>query len=208
MPVLIALFVLMFYSLPARALSVVGVIASDHGGVALVRPKVGAAPVVVRAGERVAENIFVNKIARDFVDFKIHGRIERARVGEDLVSDPTQTTANVSGIERHGNKVVISAQLREQIVRRDLGKVLMQAAAVPYYMNGELRGFSLWDIDQGSVYELAGFKNGDIVVAINGSDIVDVGSAIRTLHSLRDESEASVRVLRNGSEETILIAVQ
>jgi type II secretion system protein C len=93
-------------------------------------------------------------------------------------------------------------------VRHELGKVLMQAAAIPYYINGQLRGFRLWDIDANSVYELAGLKNGDIVMAINGSDIVDVGGAIRMLQRLKDESDASVTIVRDGVEQVITIAVQ
>lgn len=203
----LALIFVCLFSSQALAISIVGVIAAERSGVALIRTQQGVPPVVVRAGEKIANDIVVYKISRDFVDLKIRGRLERARVGEELTYKDSIRSTIYSGIERQGNQVRITSQLREQIVRRDLGKVLMQAAAVPYYINGNLRGFRLWDIDAGSVYDLVGFKDGDIVMAINESEIVDVGGTVRMLQSLRDQDQASVKVVRNGVEEIITISV-
>jgi type II secretion system protein C len=192
----------------AVAVTVVGVIASEQGGVALIRTKEGANPIVARAGEEIQRDVIVRRITREFVYLQIKGKLERAKVGEELVASLAPEAGSYSGIERRGNQVRITTQLRDHIVRHELGKVLMQAAAVPYYINGQLRGFRLWDIDANSVFDLAGLKDGDIVMAINGSDIVDVGGAIRMLQRLKDESDASVTIVREGAEQVITIAVQ
>lgn len=192
----------------AHAVTVVGVIASEQGGVALVRTKEGASPIVVRTGDEIQRNVIVRRITREFVYLQISGRLERAKVGEELVPADAPPSGAYGGIERRGGQVRITAQLRDHIVRNELGKVLMQAAAVPYYVSGQLRGFRLWDIDANSIYDLVGFKDGDIVTAINGNDIIDVGGAIRLLQQLKNESDASVTIVRSGVEQTITIAVQ
>jgi type II secretory pathway component PulC len=84
----------------------------------------------------------------------------------------------------------------------------MQAAAVPNYEGGRLKGFTLWEIDKGSVYELAGFQDGDVITAINGQELTDVGNTIKLLHSLKGESRADVSVTRAGTARTIKIEVQ
>ena len=90
----------------------------------------------------------------------------------------------------------------------NLSKVLMQAAAVPNYQGGQLKGFTLWEIDKGSVYELAGFQDGDVITAINGQELTDVGNTIKMLHSLKGENRAEVSVTRAGTARTIKIEVQ
>lgn len=222
MPAVIA-FLLFFVINPSvYAVTVVGVIAGAEHGVALIRPKEGANTRVVKPGENLEPGVTVKRITAEFVELQIKDQIQRMKIGEEYTAElSTKSQAHLhtatysstghtyagGGIERQGNQVRITPELRDHIVHRELSKVLMQAAAIPYYIAGELRGFKLWDIDAGSLYELVGFKNGDIVTAVNGSEIVDVGSTIRLLHSLRDADAASVNVLRSGSEQTITISI-
>lgn len=220
MPALILFFAFLFVVPSSYAVTVVGVIAGHNEGIALVRTKIGASTRAVKSGETLEPGVTVARISREYVDLRVQGKIQRMRVGEETAIDYSPSSMADSGssqftehrfaqggIERNGNEVRITSELRDLVVRRELAKVLMQAAAIPYYIQGELRGFKLWDIDAGSLYELVGFKNGDIVTALNGSEIVDVGSTVRLLHSLRDANEATVSVLRNGFEQTIKIAI-
>jgi type II secretory pathway component PulC len=75
-------------------------------------------------------------------------------------------------------------------------------------VNGELQGFQLLEIDAGSIYEKVGLTNGDVVTAINGQALSDVGNTIKMLHSLKDKTNADVTVLRGGREQTMQIVVQ
>jgi general secretion pathway protein C len=84
----------------------------------------------------------------------------------------------------------------------------MQAATVPFYSNGSLTGFTLWDIEKGSIYEQFGFQDGDTVTTINEQKINDVGRTVKLLNSLRTETVANITYLRNGVETSVRIEIQ
>ena len=44
----------------------------------------------------------------------------------------------------------------------------------------------LWDIEKDSIYEKAGFVDGDLITHINGTPLTGAGNAIKTLKSLRN----------------------
>ncbi len=198
-----------------RTFLVLGVIASarEGEGVALLKAMQGSEAFAVRVGQQIDPDVFVQAITRDYVSFKTRGHIEQVKVGEQLDpaayrNDPPSLDLSAGGIEKQGNVVHITESLRNTVVKQQLSKVLMQAAAIPYYVNGELIGFRLWDIDAGSIYQKAGFMDGDIVTSINGQRLSDVGLAIRTLQGLKNESHLDVTFIRKGAEQTVQIEVQ
>ncbi len=190
---------------------VLGVIASAESGqgVALLKGVEGGEAFAARVGQEIALDVKILRITREFVYLQVNGRMEKVHVGEQVDTANLGVADEASGgIERSGNNVRISASFREHAVKNQLGKILMQAAAVPYYLNGELVGFRLWDIDQGSIYERTGFVDGDIVTSINGQALTDVGMTIRMLQSLKDAPKVDVNFIRNGESQEMQILVQ
>ena len=135
------------------------------------------------------------------------------RVGDDT---PTETVSeqgpsvadnlnNANGIERVGNTLKITRELKDNLVGKNLNKILMQAAAVPYTKNGKLIGFKLLEIDEGSIYNVAGIQNGDVITHINDLPINDAGAAIRALTKLKKASTAKFGYIRNNQANEIII---
>ncbi len=198
-----------------RQFLVIGDIASveENQGVALMKELGGGETFAAKAGQEIAREVKIFRITREFVYLQVNGRLDKVRVGEQLDTERSSASdlpvdGSAGGVERIGNSVKISASFREHMVKDQLNKVLMQAAAVPYYVNGALVGFRLWDIDPGSIYEKTGFQNGDIVTSINGQELTDVGRTIQMLQSLKNEARVSVSFTRAGLPQTIEINVQ
>lgn len=194
---------------------VLGVIASaeENNGVALMKDLDGSGTFAARVNQEIARDVRIFRITREFVYLQVGGRLDKVKVGEQLDTDRSATAdiaadGSAGGVERKGNSVRLTSAFREHMVKEQLSKVLMQAAAVPYYVNGSLIGFRLWDIDPGSIYEKTGFENGDIITSINGRDLTDVGMTIRTLQALKNEPKASIKFTRSGDSQTIEIEVQ
>lgn len=196
---------------------VIGVISDSRAyrGVALIKSASTAKTFAIRVGEKIENNISIDSISQEYVSFKVREKTIRVKVGDSLDQYSTATTydgdreiAIREGIERQGNIVKVSSSLREYVAGPSLSKILMQAAAVPHYIEGELKGFGLFEIEQDSVYERAGFVNGDVIFAINGQPLNNVGQAIRVLHSLKTESEVEVQLLRGGIEQKVLFQIQ
>lgn len=200
---------------------VLGVIVHSGAGksVALVKSIASGKTLAVREGQKVDESTSLSQVRRKTVEFVMAGEKIMVAVGENTAdaSAPRMIApADISdasgqgyaGVEREGAITKVSASVRDHILKNDLSKVLMQAAAVPHYNNGVLSGFSLHDIEPGSVYEQIGIREGDMVTHINGQALNDVAGTIKLLKSLKEEPNASMNLMRNGQPQTLSLVVQ
>ena len=201
---------------------VLGVIVQNGAGksVALIKNTSNNSTLAVREGQLIrGGNTVLVAVKRKEVTLKIDGRNVAVAVGETTQDASSRTyrpetiaTAadgvGYTGVERQGNTTKVSSALRDHIVTTDLSKVMMQAAAVPRYVNGRLHGFSLHDIEPGSVYEQIGLREGDLVTHINGQSLSDVANTIKLLRSLKDEPNASMTLQRGGVEQNLNLVIQ
>lgn len=111
--------------------------------------------------------------------------------------------------KREGDKtnIKMTAMYRDKIVKEDLSKILMQASAVPHIENGSIVGFRLLQIDEGSIYSKAGFRDDDVITSINGTELTSAAGAVALLRSLKGASNLEVDLLRGGAKEHIAVSV-
>lgn len=79
---------------------------------------------------------------------------------------------------------------------------------VPAYRNKRPLGFRIFSIRAGSLYDQAGFKNGDIVVAANGMPFNTPDQALEAYSRLKDADEVRVDVERAGRRMTLTYEIQ
>lgn len=205
-------------------LIVLGVIASskDKNGIALIKNKESGKVRAHQEGSHVDKNISVHKVQRKSVVFKVKDAFFKMKVGDynatrensrpSSVDSRRLTVENLhgtEGIEKNGNRLRISETVKKALVGENLSKILMQAAAVPAMdERGRLIGFRLMEIDKGSIYDVAGLKNGDIITHINDQPIVSASSAIRALNQLKQAQQARFSFNRGGSPQELIIDAQ
>lgn len=190
---------------------ILGIIASSgkQAGVALIKETGSGKTFAARVGTTFSKKTTLRAVNRRTVEIVINEKVYIMRVGDESSTAQVAFASfqsaplNPNAFEREGDTVKVAASLRDHIVNQRLGEVLMQAAAVPYVAEGRLAGFTLWDIEPQSVFELAGLKNGDTITSINGQEINDVGLTIRLLHSLKNEPNASLVLLREGKKQNL-----
>lgn len=90
----------------------------------------------------------------------------------------------------------------------DLPKLLSQARAVPYMVNGAMNGFRLDYIAPASFYEKIGLKYGDVLQQVNGVDIRDPGTMITLFQQLRNEKMVKLDVLRNNQRTAMTFDIR
>jgi general secretion pathway protein C len=126
-----------------------------------------------------------------------------------LASGGSPTEYKEDGFERKQNTIKLTSEYKRNLLSPDnLTKILQDAKAEPNMVGGQLQGFRLTRIRENSVYEKAGFQNGDIIEEINGIPLRDAGGAIRLLNQLREAKDIEVRMNRNGSISNLAIQVQ
>ena len=106
-------------------------------------------------------------------------------------------------------------QIRKALDRReveqamnDLPKLLSQARAVPYLVNGAMNGFRLDYIAPASFYEKIGLQYGDILKQVNGVEIKDPATMLSLFQQLRNEHSVKLDVLRNNQRTTMLFDIR
>lgn len=119
-----------------------------------------------------------------------------------------QESFSEPGLERKKGDILMSTDYRDRVVNQDLGKILMDATAEPYMENGQIAGFRLYQITEGSIYEKGGFQNEDIITSINGTPLRNVAAAIALLKSLKGENNISVTLQRGGSNLNLNLKIQ
>lgn len=195
---------------------VLGVIVSDKksAGVGLFKNMKTGQTFALRENQMLGDDFLVKKVRRKTVEVSYNGSDYRIPVGghtsnslEFIANVPTSLAAG-EGLELNDDTLRISEALKNKLIKEDLSKVLMQVAAVPRFEGKNLKGFQLFEIDKGSIYELAGLKNGDLIVKINDYEITDIGMTIRLLNSMKDVPQASLDYIRNGERKQLKVNIQ
>ena len=197
---------------------VLGVIASSESrqGVALLKHVKSGRVSALKEGQEVSKNLEIKKVSRKTVYFKWNGSDYSMRVGDEAptlssqeknIPSVAKDLRNIVGIERRGDVLMVSHSLKENLVGSGLNEILMQAAAVPHMEEGRMIGFKILEIEEGSIYEVAGLVDGDVITHINERPLNDAGVAIKTLQLLKDSSSASFGFIRNGQKQELRIQI-
>jgi type II secretion system protein C len=197
--------------------NVLGVIASSQNqkGVALIKQKSSGRVAAFREGQDVAAGCRIEKIFRKTVTFSYNSKFYKLSVGDETPTEVKVSTqssiaenlVHAEGIERQGNTLKVTRSLKDNLVGENLNKILMQAAAVPHVENGRLTGFQLLEIDQGSIFDIAGLKNGDIITHINEQPINDAALAIKALGQMKAANTATFSYTRNSKAMELVIQI-
>ncbi|MFW7380053.1 MAG: PDZ domain-containing protein [Oligoflexus sp.] len=203
---------------------VIGVIASSdqQQGVALMKHKASGKVVAFREGETIPPKILLHKVERRFVNLLVDQKAYRMGVGDEVPQaipnyqfqgEPNPAGSAIAdlrktvGIERQGNVLTVSGTVKNALIGENLSKVLMQAAAIPHTINGQLVGFQLLEIDEGSIFDIAGFINGDVITHINEKPINNAALAIRALNNLRQAEQVNFSYLRQNEERELTVRI-
>jgi general secretion pathway protein C len=77
-------------------------------------------------------------------------------------------------------------------------QLLGEIKATPYVQNGVPAGFTLSDIEPGSVFDDLGLQEGDRLTSVNGTELRSVGQAYALMGALQSQNAINVTVIRDG----------
>ncbi len=77
-------------------------------------------------------------------------------------------------------------------------QLLGEIKATPYVQNGVPSGFTLSDIEPGSVFDDLGLQEGDRLTAVNGTELRSVGQAYALMGALQNQNAINITVIRDG----------
>lgn len=196
----------------ASKLKLLGVVIGDREGVsAIVEELSSKRQLFFRLHDQIPDAGEISEIRRDGIVVSQGNQQEflelAASQTEKPPSAPVPTASTIVPVP--GRPVHATLDRREvDQAMGDLPKLLSQARAVPYLVNGAMNGFRLDYIAPSSFYEKIGLKYGDVLQQVNGVDIRDPGTMLTLFQQLRNERSVKLDVLRNNQRTAMTFDIR
>jgi len=196
----------------ASKLKLLGVVIGDHDGVsAIVEELSSKRQLFFRLHDQIPDVGEISEIRRDGIVVRQGDQQELLELAASQIEKPPSApvTAASAAAPVPGSPVrtVLDRRYVEQSMG-DLPKLLSQARAVPYMVNGAMNGFRLDFIAPSSFYEKIGLKYGDVLQQVNGVDIRDPGTMLTLFQQLRNEKTVKLDVLRNNQRTAMTFDIR
>jgi len=186
-------------------LALIGTVVAGKKSLALIRS--GAKAGIFQLDEELAPGVVVSEIGRKLVVLRDHGiRRELPLKQSKGAKAQLARRGNVAAVKQG---VVAIDESRWQIskavvdnARANLNSLLQTARMIPQVENGKTIGFKLVEMEKGSLLEQIGLRVGDVVVEINQVKLNSPEKALQIFQQLREASNISLGLMRNGKPET------
>jgi general secretion pathway protein C len=196
----------------ASKLKLLGVVIGDHEGVsAIVEELSSKRQLFFRLHDQIPDVGEISEIRRDGMVVRQGDQQELLELATSQIEKPPSApvTAGSAAVPVPGSPVRTVLDRREvEQAMGDLPKLLSQARAVPYLVNGAMNGFRLDFIAPSSFYEKIGLKYGDVLQQVNGVDIRDPGTMLTLFQQLRNEKTVKLDVLRNNQRTAMTFDIR
>ena len=130
-----------------------------------------------------------------------NSRGDAAGTGDTSSRNISQPTRAVAGAGATADVVDAGEQALENAspeVREVADNLLQHVKVSPVREGNGLKGYRLSPGANPELFEKAGFRNGDIAVAINGEDLTQISTAMKIMRDLGSMTEATITVERNN----------
>ena len=196
----------------ASKIRLLGVVIGDQGGVsAIVEELSSKRQLFFRLHDQIFDVGEISEIRRDGMVVRQGDQQEFLELAALQIEKPpsAQVTAGAAVAPVPGSPVRTILDRRDvEQAMGDLPKLLSQARAVPYLVNGAMNGFRLDFIAPSSFYEKIGLKYGDVLQQVNGVDIRDPGTMLTLFQQLRNEKTVKLDVLRNNQRTAMTFDIR
>ncbi|NOS80433.1 MAG: hypothetical protein HOP32_02475 [Nitrospira sp.] len=196
----------------ASKLKLLGVVIGDREGVsAIIEELSSKRQLFFKLHEQIPDVGEISEIRRDGIVVRQGDQQELLELAAGQTEKPPSApvAAGSAVAPQPGSPVRTVLDRREvEQAMGDLPKLLSQARAVPYLVNGAMNGFRLDYIAPSSFYEKIGLKYGDVLQQVNGVDIRDPGTMLTLFQQLRNEKMVKLDVLRNNQRTAMTFDIR
>lgn len=196
----------------AAKLRLIGVVMGEHGGVAaIVEELASKRQIFVRLHGDIPDAGEVSEIRREGIVIRQGDQQEFLELAVTQSEKPPSPQVAAVGAVKPTSGIPLRKVLDRREVEQamnDLPKLLSQARAVPYLVNGSMNGFRLDFIAPASFYEKIGLQFGDVLQQVNGVEIRDPATMLTLFQQLRNEQTVKLDVLRNNQRSTLTYEIR
>jgi len=196
----------------ASRLRLIGVVMGEQSGVAAIIEELASKrQLFVRVHGHIPDAGEVTEIRREGIVIRQGNQEELLELAvmqsEHPPFPPSPVGAAVKPTSGTPLRKVLDRREVDQAMN-DIPKLLSQARAVPYLVNGSMSGFRLDFIAPASFYDKIGLKYGDVLQQVNGVEIRDPATMLTLFQQLRNEQTVKLDVLRNNQRSTLTYEIR
>lgn len=191
-------------------LKLIGTVAGDAGSsYAVIEDQTSREQNLYRLNDLIAGKARLVKIGREEVVLLHQGKRELLRIYTEESQGSEKTVIGKTQMQSSSASLSVVRQGRYILDKREvaaamenLPQLLTQARVIPNFTNGRAEGFKVINIAQNSFYDKIGLKNGDVLQKINGIDINEPENFLKVFQQLKDESNITLDLIREGNKTT------
>lgn len=179
----------------------------------VISPDGARSSAVLRSAERtrvvgLGDTFFGARVAAigdGRVTLEAGGRTRELRLAAAPEEPPAPAAAS-AGAEDEA-RVFTRAEVERRIAD-ETPRLLSETALIPVSENGQVSGFTLSRVPEGSLLTDLGLRAGDVLTDINGTPIDSMATLLALYSRLRNESEIRATVLRGGSVVPLVVRLR
>ncbi len=164
--------------------------------------------------EDAIQNAVVKEIHREKVVLEVNGsfevlqmeKLKGATGGSRIAGRSSNKTPERSGTPASKNFSLKRERIDEAV--NDLGSLMKQVRIRPHFKNGQSDGLTLSGIRSNSIFGEMGFRNGDVIVGVDGKNIESVDDALSLYKNLQSAENVQVEIRRRGRLQTLNYTVE
>lgn len=189
----------------ANKLRLLGVVlGSERGVFAIVEELATKRQVLYRLHDQIPDLGEVSAIRRDGLVIRSGDQEELLELSTTDKPPTPVVTAGSPASTTPGIPIKKVIDRREvEAAMADLPKLLTQARAVPFMVNGAPNGYRMDYIAPASFYEKIGIQYGDVLQRVNGVDVRDPSTMLSLFQQLKNERTVKVDMVRNNQKATM-----
>lgn len=186
------------------AIAVIGVIVSTIPDRSMVVMGCIESPLFLHIGQ-FYDDYHVVDIRRKYVEFSHDKKLVRLLVGDEYLEKDLLPEVEVQ-FTPTSSSILITEKFRDEALSGTaIARALMQAGVEPIYIGGQVEGWAIFAIEPGSIYDVFGLKDYDVIMRINGFSLGSPSDAIKTLMYLKSESSWTLDIMRDGKDHTVVV---
>ena len=182
------------------------VIGGEGGSYAVIEDAKQRSQNLYKVDDQV-QNAVIKEIQREKVVLLVNGEYEILEM-EKMESRaaprgirPRQREVR-QPVQPAGANITLQREKIEDAVS-NLNTLMKQVRIRPHFKDGKPDGLTLSGVRSGSIFSEMGFRNGDVIVGVDGQNIESVDDALSLYRNLQSASNVQVQIRRRGRLQTI-----
>lgn len=188
-----------------------------ESGIALIATT-DAGEQVFTVGSEMPGNRILREVHANHVVIERNSQLsilELPREGSSRQASSTSRTASGPGSNRQqqrSSNVLDSGALRVaapsapvNVGSLDPQTIARQVRPMAVHEDGRMVGFRLQTGRDSEFLQQVGLRSSDVIIAVDGMEMTDLGAGFRAVQQLQGSDRATVRIRRDGREQTITV---